>query len=144
MRPSRYSRSTSCHHLNKLLWAKCYIPSHKVIDPLVPEFQRKFLTCFYNTWAWLPSWSCGQDNPNKLSFPLLMDIPHVILALIGQLFRRRCCFKGIGHFVLEMKIYDIFDHTCIWVWWPSWSCDPVTPYKLSSSQPLDVPHIIWL
>ena len=39
---------------------------------------------FHHIWAWRPSWSCDPDAANKLSFPLPMEAPHKILALIGQ------------------------------------------------------------
>ena len=32
-------------------------------------------------------------------------------------------------------------HT-VWVWWPSWSCDPNFAIKLSFPIPMDAPHKI--
>ena len=32
----------------------------------------------------------------------------------------------------------------IWAWWPSWSCEPDCPNKLSFPRPMETPHEIWL
>ena len=47
---------------------QCCIPSLRAIGPLVQE--KKILKGFYHTWARQPTWSCGPDAANKLSFPL--------------------------------------------------------------------------
>ena len=42
------------------------------------NFWRRFLSVFYHSWAWQPSWSCDPNFAIKLSFPLPMDAPHKI------------------------------------------------------------------
>ena len=43
---------------------------------------------------------------------------------------------------LEKKIFDWFYH--IWVWRPSWTCDPDFVIKLSFPLSIDAPHKISL
>ena len=68
--------------------AQCYIPSHKVIGPLVLE--KKIFEDFYHIWVWRPSWSCDPDPANKLPFP------HATEALIGQAVLDKKIFENGG------------------------------------------------
>ena len=54
---------------------QCYIPSHKVIGPLVLE--KKVFEGFLPYMGMQPYWSSDPDPVNKLSFP------HPTEALIG-------------------------------------------------------------
>ena len=51
-------------------------------------------------------------------------------------------FREVGLPVLEKKILKGFYH--IWVWRPSWSCDPDVVNKISFPLPKEAPHKIWL
>ena len=51
-------------------------------------------------------------------------------------------FVEIGLPVLEQKFFNGFYH--IWVWRPSWSCDPDAANKISFPLPREDPHKIWL
>ena len=42
------------------------------------EEDFRFLSGFYHSWAWRPSWSCDPNFAIKLSFPLPMDASHKI------------------------------------------------------------------
>ena len=47
----------------------------KFFGPLVPE---KIFKGLCHIWAWWPSWSCGPDAANKLSFAIPKEAPHKI------------------------------------------------------------------
>ena len=68
------SRSTQDHRLNKL--GSSHIPNgtYQVPRSSIIWFWRRFLKGFYHIWAWWPSWSCDQDNLNKLRSPLLKSL----------------------------------------------------------------------
>ena len=68
-----------------------YIPSHKVIGPLVLE--KKIFEGFYRIWAWRPSCSCDPDPTNKLLFP------HSTEALIGQKILEKKIFENGGRWM---------------------------------------------
>ena len=72
---------------------KCYIPSHKVIGPLVLE--KIFEGFFYHIWAWRSSWPCDPDPANKLSFPYPTEAPHKIWLRLAQRFWRRTSLKMV-------------------------------------------------
>ena len=70
---------------------QCYIPSHKVICPLVLE--RKIFKGFYHIhlWTWRPSWSHDPDPANKLSFPHSTEASYEI----GQaVLEKKVCENG--------------------------------------------------
>ena len=55
-----------------------------------PTGSGGFLKGFLNhIWVWRPSWSCDLDAVNKLSFPLPMEVPYKILALIDKAVREK-------------------------------------------------------
>ena len=72
---------------------QCYIPSHKVIGPLVLE--KKTFEGFYHIRVWWPSWSCDPDSVNKLSFPHPIEAPYEIWLLLAQWFWRKRPLKMV-------------------------------------------------
>ena len=99
-------------------------------------------------------WSCHPDPMPKLSslIPYRLSKWHGLLVLIkvhlaaciNQLWchtlrlqrNQKPSFKVIGHLVHVNKIFRGFYH--IWLWWPSWLCDPdfrnklLFPYRVST------------
>ena len=66
---------------------QCYIPSHKVIGPLV--LQKIFEGFLPYMWKWRISWSCDPDPTNKLPFSHPTEDPYEIWLWLAQPFWRR-------------------------------------------------------
>ena len=50
---------------------------------------------FYHIWAWWPSWSCDQDQLNKLSLPHPVETPYEIWLQSAQWLLMRRCLKSV-------------------------------------------------
>ena len=72
---------------------QCYIPSHKVIGPLVLE--KKIFMCFSHIWVWQPSWSCDPD-PQTNFIPPSHWGSIWNLALVGQAILEKKIFENGG------------------------------------------------
>ena len=72
--------------------------SHRPIGSEEEDFMG-----FNHILAWRPTWSCEQDNLNKLSFPHPKDYLHEIGLWLAQRFPRRC-FKMLTDDYLHYKL----------------------------------------
>ena len=80
----------------KLWWAEVLNATYWVSWKLASRFwRRRFLSGFYQIWAWQPSWSGDPDFTIKLSLPLPMDVPHKILLWLAKGFQRWKCLKSV-------------------------------------------------
>ena len=72
---------------------KCYMPSFKVIDLMVPE--KNIFEGFYHIWSLPPSWSSDTHPGNKFSFPHPTEAPDEICVQLAQQFQKRRCLKMV-------------------------------------------------
>ena len=58
--------------------------------------EKKIFKGIYHIWAWLPSWPCDPDAPNKLSSPSTQGGSTLNLALIGQAVLEKIMFEIVN------------------------------------------------
>ena len=76
------SRSTKCHHLNKIGSTQVINAAYQVSRSSAFWFQRKrFVKVFTIIWAWWPSWSCDIYHLYSISFSHPMEALHNLVSI---------------------------------------------------------------